>query len=83
MASVRLLIVCILLAAACAQECKLDALEPNDSFNQPTYIQSILALNLTICPANDKDFFVFGLNNTEKVLTFAIGCMTPELKVAR
>lgn len=75
-----------LLASASAQvislDCKPDFLEPNNDFQNSTYVAlPVMAPELTLCPAGDRDFFRFRLKN-ETELTFAINCDTPELKVS-
>lgn len=74
-----------LLVSASAQvislDCKPDFLEPNNDFQNSTYVAlPVMAPELTLCPAGDRDFFRFKLQN-ETELTFAINCDTPELKV--
>lgn len=62
-------------------DCKPDFLEPNDDFQNSTYVAlPVMAPALTLCPAGDRDFFRFRLTNATE-LTFAISCDTPELKV--
>lgn len=61
--------------------CQPDFLEPNDDFQNSTYVAlPVMAPALTLCPAGDRDFFRFKLTEETK-LTFAINCNTPELKV--